>query len=819
MKYSIQDIATIISAKSAEWIDCEISEVAIDSRKIGLAGSSLFIALPGTMKDGHEYISQAYQKGVRSFVITRSGEYEHLVNANFLIVDDAVKALQSIAKYHRENHADLNIIGITGSNGKTIVKEWLYQMLHDRFHVVKSPKSYNSQIGVALSILNIENQHELGIFEVGISEVGEMQNHHQMLAPNIGLITNIGNAHNAGFNNHEEKAREKMALFQSSDIIIHRSEKGPIKLAYDSHYSSISQFCWGSDSNSDIEVISSEVVGNYREIFIGHGEESVKLKFRFLDLVAFENIMHCISLMVYLDIPLFELQDRISRVSGLDMRLKLTSGIQNSILVNDAYSADLDSLKMALEFTTIHAPDREKTAILSPFDQSGVSEEVVFEEIVKLAKDWFFTKVIYISEHDLQVKDDQLQVSIYPSKQAMIDDIINWNISNCAILIKGARRYAFEDVVSRLSDKGHSAILTINISHIESNLRVYKRYLKQETGIIAVIKASAYGSGSTEVAQLLEQNGVEYLAVAFADEGVALRKAGIGIPIMILNPDLKSLADLIAYNLEPEVYSIQQLKDYVDYCEKANQYLNIHLKLDTGMHRLGFVADEMVELIAIIKRSSRLNVRTVFSHLASSEDSTDDTFTKEQFATFEKLSSELSLGFGSPIKRHILNSGGITRFPEKQYDLVRLGIGMYGIDNNKKVSNLLNKVHSLTANVIQIKDAKAGQSIGYNRKTILKSDAKIAIVNIGYADGLMRNLGNRNYHLYIGSTPTPILGNVCMDLTIIDVSEVEDIRIGDEVIIFNKEVPIEILAEKAETIPYEILSRISDRVQRRFVKE
>lgn len=819
MQYTIQQIAEVLSIDSRQLVDGNIYTVSVDTRQLSMSKNTLFIALPGTMNDGHQYIEDAYQKGVRNFVLTQSGFGSEYEGANFLLVDDALAALQLIAKHHRSSFPNLKTIAITGSNGKTIVKEWLYQMLHDRYTIVKSPKSYNSQIGMALSILNIESQHELGIFEAGISQKGEMANHLAMLAPQIGLFSNIGSAHAEGFANDEEKVKEKMSLFTLADTIIYPGQFSLIDEEFRKSYSDKSSVTWGSSEKSDIRIISSETEGAGRIIEINHKGESAKLMFRFNDPVAFENLMNCISVMLHLEVPISELQARINRVSSLQMRLEMTSGIEGSLLINDAYSADLDSFKMALEFTNLQAPNRDKIAILSPFDQSGIAEEEVFEKIIQLAEIWDFTKVIYISDKQLTTSSKLVKVNCYPSKAAFLENIHIEDIAEKAILIKGSRKYEFEEISEKLADKGHSANLTINLNHLEDNLRVYKSLLQSTTGIIAVVKASAYGSGSKEIGRLLENNGVDYLAVAFTDEGVELRKAGVTSPIIVLNPDMNAVRDLLRFDLEPEIYNLNQLKRIEQYCSHANQNINVHIKLDTGMHRLGFQVSELDTVLEIINKSSCLKVKTIFSHLASSEDESDDSYTSSQFALFDKMYDVLSNGLGYSFKRHILNSGGISRFPNRQYDYVRLGIGMYGIDNNPEIGSQLQKVHSLSANIIQIKEMKTGDSIGYNRKTFLEKDTKIGIVNIGYADGLMRNLGNRKYALSINNQPTPILGNVCMDLTIVDLSAVPNTKEGDTVVIFDNFQSIEELAKAAGTIPYEILSRISDRVQRKFVRE
>ncbi len=819
MKYQISEIAKILEIDSFNLtLESKIKAVSVDSRHITFARYTLFFALPGAMSDGHTYISDAYNLGVRNFVVVNKSYVDKFHDANYILVKDALKSLQKLSMFHRASFPNLKKIGITGSNGKTIVKEWLYQMLHDKFVIVKSPKSYNSQIGMALSLLAIEDYHEIGIFEAGISQKGEMINHLNMLQPDIGLITNIGSAHSEGFSSDQEKAEEKMILFESADTIIYKTNFIGISDAYSANHYDKNTFTWGTTGQADVEVNHNFPSSKEREIGIEHNGKKYLLHFHLIDLPSFENIMHCITLMLHLGVPVGELQERISRVSGLTMRLDMQAGVQNTIIVNDAYSADLDAYSYGVEFLSQHAPERIKLAIISAFDQSGMAERDVFESIIEKSKMWNLSELIYISDNEFDIDTHGIKVTFYKSKEALLMDLSNIPIKNRGILIKGARKYKLEDISRRLVEKSHSAALSIDLNAIEQNLRVYKSYLKPETGIIAVVKASAYGTGSEEVARLLERNGVDYLAVAFADEGITLRLDGIKTPIMVLNPDITSLSDMFRYDLEPEIYSLDQLRRVIDFSKQSKEILPIHLKLDTGMHRLGFQENDLAEVAKLIE-NKKIEVKTIFSHLASSEDSDDDAYTKGQFEQFDRFYNVITESFKIKPAKHILNSGGISRFPDRQYDYVRLGIGLYGIDNNPEVAETLIKAHKLSASLIQIKELKAGQSVGYNRKTILEKDTKVGIVNVGYADGVIRNIGNRNYSFLINGTEAAILGNVCMDLTIVDLTNVLDPIIGDDAIVFDDVHTIEALSKVGGTIPYEILSRISSRVQRKFLRE
>lgn len=820
MDYSIGDIADII--KGERYIrrpDDRVDIVAIDSRKISRPHRTVFFALRGTMTDGHDFVERAYQMGVRQFVVDQHIAEDTIPEANQIVVSDTMLALRILATYHRSNYADLRAIGITGSNGKTVVKEWLYQMLHDRFHIAKSPKSYNSQLGMTLSILGIAKDHNLGIFEAGISLPGEMQKHHDMLQPQIGLITNIGAAHDEGFSGREQKLREKMLLFGSADTIIYCQDHEEIDSVFlDMYGSSRGRFTWGHATGADLQIQRSTAADGKRSIALNYRNEQINIVLHLTDAASYQNIMHCLAVLAYLQVPIGEWQERISRVSGLPMRLEMTEGVEGSILINDAYTADLESLKMAIDFVKEQLPDRRKIAIMTSFDQVGKHINDVATDIALALNAAGYSQLFFVGNRPSDLVEMDMQISYFDDKASLLSSIAAEDIRDAVVLIKGARKYRLEDITRRLSARAHSATLHIDLNAIEHNLRVYKAQLKNGAGIIAVIKASAYGSGSAEVARLLQNSGVDYLAVAFGDEGIALRKSGVTAPIMVLNPDIRSLSSIVRYDLQPEIYTMSQLEDITAYCNRSAQAISIHLKLDSGMHRLGFLSDEIGQVSRLINNSKWLSVETVFSHLASSEVSDDDGYTKLQCERFEGMADRLSEGLGYSPKRHILNSAGISRFPEMHMDYVRLGIGLYGVDTTGQFGLELIRAHRLTANLIQVKDLKAGDSIGYNRKTILEKDTQIGIVNIGYADGLMRSVSNRSYALMIDGCLAPILGNVCMDLTIIDLSEVDDAQVGDEVVIFDHDHPLEALAQAAGSIPYEVLSRISSRVQRMFVR-
>ena len=817
MHYQFSEIEKALDTEiSIAHSDAVVEHIALDSRKIAYPKTSIFLALPGQITDGHNYLEDALQQGVTNFIITKSEYLDQLKGCNVLVVENGVKALKQLARYHRRKF-NLEILGITGSNGKTIIKEWLYQTLFDQYTIVKSPKSYNSQIGVPLSLLQINAHHDLGIFEVGISGQGEMEDHEIAVKPTVGILSNVGSAHDEGFPTRESKILEKIKLFKDSETLIYCKDQRLVDKLVQQELRDKQLITWGEDQTNKIQVISSEIVAGKRNIQLQIEGTLIALTFRFSDAASFENLMHVLTFLHYKKVAVKKWPRLLERISGLHMRLELTSGIDGSIIVNDAYSADLDSLKIACQYMAQQIPNRSKVAILSKFEQSGISELECFIQIVVILKKYEFDALYYVSKEVQSLpKIEGIYIEKFKNKDELKLRLTAIDFTRKAILIKGSRRSGLEEISRTLSYLGHSAILQINLAALENNIRVYRSYLQPNTKMIAVIKASAYGSGAGEIATVLKNNNVEYLAVAIADEGITIRRSGINLPIIVFNPDITSLPDLVKYDLEPEVYDLNQLKRILDYLDLKKASLKIHIKIDTGMHRLGFSKTDIKELGEMINSTDRLVVGSIFSHLAASDDPNHDAYTNSQASKFQALYSELSQIINQSPPKHISNSGGISRFSDYHFDFVRLGIGMYGIDSNSEVKEKLQKVHQLRAKIIQVKHVKKGETIGYNRMTTLEKDSKVGIVNIGYADGLMRNLGNRKYSFIVNGMEAPILGNVCMDLTIIDLSGIEDVGIGHQVTIFDEDLPIEKMSEMAGTIPYEILSRISNRVKRKF---
>lgn len=823
--YLAQDIASIfqISCPTLPLPNAIIKYLVMDSRKIDHPEESLFFAMSGSMHHGKNFIESAVHQGVIN-IVTTIVDGSMIAGVNYFIVGDTLKAMQKLAAFHRQQF-DIPVIGIAGSNGKTTIKEWLYQLIKDR-KVVKSPKSFNSQTGVPLSVWQMSSDDQLAIFEAGISQPYEMASLQEIIRPTIGLFSMIGDAHSEGFLHQKEKLEEKLILFRDAQYIIYNEDDQEISGAIKAKYPEKKLISWGRSAKSTLYRIHEIHTTKDRQtiVDIQFGTHSDTILIPFSDSASINNALHCIAVLVFFKFDFDRIKEGIAKLHNIPMRLEMKNGVQGSILINDTYNADLQSFKIALEFLSQQSGSRDKVVIVSDFMQTGLNNIELNALLAAHLKHHEIHQVIGIGKQikDLENYLDPFMVfSWYEFSEDLIKHLNDHNFSNKAILVKGARTFYLEKLIDALSEKVHSASLETDLQAIEHNLKIFSNHLSQGTKIIAVIKASAYGSGSEELARFLEFKKVSYLAVAFIDEGIQLRKVGVMMPIIILNPDSNGISDMVHYELEPEVYSLEQLNDIIHYLDgQPTIYrFNIHIKIDTGMHRLGFVNEDTDELIQLlVSNHDRLFIKSIFSHLSSSEDPNDDLFTHQQAAqlliTYEKISN--ALGY-KPLK-HILNSSGIIRFPQYHFDLVRLGLGLYGIDSTSNFDSHLEKVHTLKATVIQIKDVSASEYIGYNRKGKLIKDSRIAIINIGYADGLMRHAGNGKYSVKIGQHDFPIIGNVCMDLTIIDIGDNKTISIGDEVIIFGKNKPIESLAKACQTIPYEILSRISGRVRRLYIQ-
>jgi alanine racemase len=810
MNYSIDEIKNIIKGKfSQKEGNTFIAHVCIDTRQITQPTHSLFFCLIAR-NNGHQYIETAYKKGIRCFIVSQEINTDKFSDATFILVENTTVALQQLAKFHREQFS-IPVVGITGSNGKTIVKEWLYQLLSTEKNIVKSPKSYNSQIGVPISVLNMVKENELAIFEAGISSKNEMQNLQQIIQPTIGIFTTIGTAHDAGFSSLEEKVKEKLELFKNCKKVIYSSTYKEIREQIKENNTFIS---FGTLDNDNYKLSNKKQTQNDTQIFINN----IPFHIPFADDASVENCLHCIVLLKELGYTDDFIQKRMDTLRNLPMRLELKYGINNCTIIDDSYSADFHSLQIALDFLKQQESNKKKTLIISEFEESGLDEKSFIKKLKEVLQLNSFDKLIGVGKAFMHHIESLAYVVkewyVFESTEQLIAQFNVLKFENELILLKGARRFYFEKITAQLIGQTHATVLEINLNALVNNLNIYKKHLPKNTGVIAMVKAFSYGSGSTEIASLLEKQHISYLAVAYADEGVELRREGIQTPIMVMNPDAVDFDRMLQYQLEPEIYSLHILQQLIQ--KAGNQTVSIHIKLETGMNRLGFVENELEELISLLQLHKNIVVKTTFSHLAASEDKTLDSFTIEQINTFEKLSSILISTLNYPIKKHILNSSGILRFPQAHYDFVRLGIGLYGVDSANQIQKELLPIGKLKTRIAQIKIVPQGQTVGYSRKGKADKDLKIAILAIGYADGYDRRMGNGMGEVFIAGQRAHIIGNICMDMCMADITHIDNVADGDECEIYGKEISIIEAAKKIGTIPYELLTRISSRVKRLY---
>lgn len=829
-EYKITEVIKATGGKllSKSKKDTTISELLIDSRKLIHPSQTLFFALSGVKLDGHHYIEELYQKGVRSFVVTQEPALEKFPDAAFVFVSNTAAALQKLAGYHRSKFS-LPVIAVTGSNGKTIVKEWLYQLLHEDYNIVRNPKSYNSQVGVPLSLWLINEENTLGIFEAGISEPDEMQKLEKIIRPTIGLFTNIGEAHNEGFLNVRHKTKEKLTLFTKCNVLIYCSDYPDINQSIGEinalRGENMPVLTWSMNAEADVRVVSVLNNNNHSYITCMYQNRELEFEIPFSDKASIENAIHCACVMLYLQKDFSVIRERMKHLSRIAMRLEMKDAINHCSVINDTYNSDIGSLKIAIDFLKQQNQHPKKTVILSDILQSGRGEPDLYQEVAHLLEESKVTRLIGIGsaikrQQKLFEKNESLQLETYETTEEFLR---NWDADSFqseVILLKGARKFRFEVIGKLLEKKAHETVLEINLNAITHNLKVYQALLKPETKIMAMVKAFSYGSGSFEIANVLQFNRVDYLAVAYADEGIELRKNGITLPIMVMNPEQRSFEAMIHYKLEPEIYSLSLLEKFSETLAlfNPNQPYKIHIELETGMNRLGFNKSEIAALIGQIQNNPQLQIASVFSHLAASEDKAYDDFTKEQIKNFETMSAQICSQFNYKILRHVLNSNGITRHTKAQFDMVRLGIGLYGIDSSEKVAGKLMCVSTLKTTISQIKQVKKGDTVGYGRVGKVSKDKTIATVGIGYADGLSRKLSNKTGRMLVNGKLVPVIGNVCMDMTMLDITGVDTAE-GDEVIVFGNNPTVEEVAEAAETIPYEILTGISGRVKRVYFQE
>lgn len=805
MMYTLASILSLIhSTRHTVRADAqEIYELAYDSRKIRNAEHSLFFALKN-VRDGHTFIPDAYGKGVRAFVLSQLDiDTTPYPEASFIWVDDVLTALQELARYHRQQFRK-PVIGITGSNGKTIVKEWLVQLLQEDKKVYQSPKSYNSQLGVALSLWNLSDDYDYAIIEAGISLPGEMEQLETMISPDIGIITNIGVSHAAGFESKATKIEEKLKLFKHTGDVIFPSRYG-----FDEYLPSSTQtFTYGEREIDDIKILRIADFGaKGTSLQIRYGQEIATFTVPFADKGSVENVLTCLTVLLFLGYPLDAIPNKLSRLRPLEMRLQLKTGRHNCSIIDDTYSNDLASLQIALEFLQQQQQHKKKTLILS--DMEGLNEKFQ-SKLLAILTEQHLTRMIAVGPR-LRFLEDQLQlpISFFDSTEDLIRALDNVAFENESILIKGSRRYHLEDVSKLLVAKSHETVLEINLNALEHNLQAYRSLLPPDVKLMAMVKAFSYGSGSYEVANLLQFNKVDYLTVAFADEGVELRRHGIDLPIMVLSPDEQVFNNLLTANLEPEIYSFRILKSLIAFLRQHKQQnFPIHIKIDTGMHRLGFLPREINELAALLGATAEINVKTVFSHLVASGSSIHDDFTVQQIASFSNSVDNLEAILGYRVVRHIANTSGIVHWPSAYMDMVRLGIGLYGVDVSGEME--LEKVSELKTTITQIKELPTGATVGYDRKGLLHRPSRIATVKIGYADGYSRRFGCGVGEMSINGQKVRTVGSICMDMCMLDVTDIVAHEL-DEVMVFPD---LMAAAKSTDTIPYELLVNISSRVKR-----
>jgi len=813
----ILTIRNIVPIIKSQWVGQNntaiIENISIDSRSQQNDENTLFFAISGPNHDGHTYIEELIQKGVQYFVVTNIPE-SVTGKADFLVVENTLDALQKFAAFYR-GQFDFPVIGITGSNGKTIIKEWLNFLLSPDYNIIRSPKSYNSQVGVPLSILGINEKHNLGIFEAGISKTDEMEKLQKIIQPTIGILSNIGSAHDEGFSSVAEKIKEKLKLFVSANVLILNKNKTICAFVNPK----IKIFSWCSDDKSADVFITKKNTGELTELQVTYREDTFPITIPFQDQASIENAIHCMMVMLYFGYNHKIIQNRMSNLYPVEMRLKVKNGIYNCTLIDDSYSADFQSLKIALDFLENQKQHKKKTIILSDIFQSGLSNDVLYSQVSQLIISNKISRVIAIGETISQFKNKFINCETFKNVTEFTNAFENLIFENETILIKGARDFNFEKIVSILEEKTHETVLEINLNAIGHNLNFYKSKLNPKTKMMVMVKAFGYGNGGFEIAQLLEHHKVDYLGVAFADEGISLKNAGISVPIMVLNPETTSFAAIIQHYLEPEIYSIKGLKAFMKIAEqKKLKQFPIHIKIDTGMHRLGFEEENLNDLIQILKGNETVQIKSILSHMATSDDLKHDAFSKSQISLFEKLSSKLKTELNIKPIRHILNTSGITNYPEAQYDMVRLGIGLYGISSDSEEQKELENVGTLKSIISQIRSINVNESVGYGRRFIAEKPTKIATIPIGYADGIRRNWGNGVGYVVINNKQAKIVGSICMDMLMVDITDI-DCKEGNSVIIFGENPTVAFMAEQLNTIPYEILTSISQRVKRVFFRE
>ncbi|MFN8406463.1 MAG: bifunctional UDP-N-acetylmuramoyl-tripeptide:D-alanyl-D-alanine ligase/alanine racemase [Sphingobacteriaceae bacterium] len=831
ISYSVNELQKVFAGKALiSRNDARINTLLIDSRKIIHTSNALFFALKGR-RDGHSFIPELYGAGIRSFVIDQpSFDHSAFPDANFYLVENTLNALQRLSRYHRL-HFKCPVIAITGSHGKTVVKEWLYQLLSPEYTIVRNPKSYNSQVGVPLSVWEISEKDELAIFEAGISEVGEMENLEKIIIPTIGILTNIGQAHEENFSSNHEKIAEKLKLFKNTDLFIYSKKyldnypgKLPGKKSFLWSYTPNSVSLPLSKKNFEsnhLEILEIKIISDQLQLLrASYQGKELKAFVPFTDNFSLENVIICWATLLAMGYQSDQATERLQQLIPVNMRLELKDGVNNCSLINDPSSLDIHSLAIALDFLRQQQQHPRRTLILSDIPELGANQDEVYKQVSFLLQNKSIDCLIGVGE---QLKQHAylfpIEAHFFRTTDEFLTNLPSLKLFNETILLKGARHFEFNRIGKILTQKIHETALEINLNALVHNLNYYKTLLRPGVKLMAMVKAFSYGSGSFEIANLLAYHKIDYLAVAYPDEGVSLREAGVQLPIMVMSPDLVSFDLLIENRLEPEIYSHRILQAFIQLLNsKGIENYPVHIKLDTGMHRLGFMQDEIGNLITLLQGTRTIRVQSIFSHLAASEDPIHDDFTRNQIQLFDKLSQNIHQALDYPIIRHLANTSGIDRWPNAQFDMVRLGIGLYGINKNHPKSSPLQTVTSLKTSISQIKNIPAGDTIGYNRKGKMPHGGKTATVKIGYADGYNQALGNGIGKMLINNQYAPTIGKICMDMTMLDVTELQ-VSEGDQVIVFNDQLKIEDIAQQIHASPYEILTGISQRVKRVYYYE
>jgi len=814
MNYTVHQIAEITNAQVIGDEKLLIKNIAFDSRIIYSTKNTAFIAINTQKNSGEKFIEAAIDRGIE--IIISEHHYPQYENITWIIVRNSVEFLQKLAKYHFEN-AHLKSIGITGSNGKTILKEWLYQCLWNEFRTVKSPKSFNSQIGLPLSLLQINDSHELGIFEVGISKPDEMEKQENIFHPQIGLLTHIGTAHLANFISEEQLIDEKIRLFKNSEVIIYNGDNLLVNSKINELYSTKKLITYGYKESNDVHFKNTS---KDSDVVVQYFNEEISFPVYQRDEATLTNALALLTVLKELGISNDKIIEKINALKAVEMRLEAIEGIKENIIINDSFNLDLDSLKTALQFLNEYNKPR-KSLVLTDIVGVNSNSKELYEEVSELVNEQKFDSVFLIG-HEISKYSElfKSKTSTYNNTKELIDSKHLTEIENQIILLKGARKFEIEKLKDILELRKHDTVLEINLNAILHNINYHKSLLKAETKMMAMVKANAYGLGSYEISEFLQHHHIDYLGVAFVDEGVELRKKGITVPIVVMNPEQHSYETVIAYNLEPEIYSFRVLDQFYEAVQKSgyDKKYPIHIKLETGMHRLGFKDVELDELSSTLAQKN-LKVQSIFSHLSSSDMPSEKEFTLHQLEVFERNSSQLIKNLGYTPIRHILNSSGITNYPDQQYDMVRIGIGMLGESSNSEINKQLRSVVSFKTVISQISMVEDGESVGYSRRFKTDHPTKIATIPVGYADGIPRLIGNQVGNVGIHKTLAPIVGNICMDMMMINVDHIPNLKEGDTVTIFNAKPTLKEFAEYCKTITYEVLTSISPRVKRIYIKD